>query len=95
MSFTNTKFQEDPLLVSEIYQIKEKQKSQSYQKETRGLALCRVAWKLAHINQGVSIPKEIPRGPRQNKMYHNLMGKTVKVNIMRFIQQQREINTSC
>ena len=95
MSFTNTNFQENPLLVSQIYQNKEKQKSQSYQKETRGLARCRVAWKLAHINQGVSIPPEIPRGPRQNQMYHNLMGKTVKVNIIRFIKQQREINTSC
>ena len=95
MSFTHTNFQENPLRVSEIYQMKETQKRQSYHKESRGLARRRVAWKLSHLNRGVSIPPEIRRGPRTNQIYHNLMGKTVKVNIMRFIQKQRKINASC
>ena len=90
MSFTTTYFQEDPLLVTQIFQIKEKQNSQSYQVETTGLARCRVAWKLAHINHGVSIPPEIPRGPQTNQIYRNLMSKTLQKNIQGYIQKKLE-----
>lgn len=97
MSFTTTTngFHENPLRVSQIYQNKEKQSSETARREIQGMARCRVQWKLAHINRGVSIPPEIPRGPHTNQIYRNLMGKTVRKNLLTHIKKIREVNTSC